>query len=249
MGDDALNVQTNLDRIDQIIRPFTIILAPGRAAWRRAALPRDGDLAGIAPGDRPLDFKFAARIISSRIKDYSHIEIKISSPLPPYINEGATFTNLSNAPCVTIERVTIADNRARGILLQTRGPIRVRDCNILRPSGAAIELTSDVRNWWEGPGVRDVEIRNCNFVGGNDGPGRHQGTIAIFSNQRTDYANYVVHTNILISDNRFKSLHKRAIFVRSAANVIEKNNIIESDTEPVPHPTLAITSKSEGVKP
>lgn len=75
-------------------------------------------------------------------------------------------------PEVIIRQCTIRNNRARGILLGSRGKTLIEN-NYFHTPGAAILFEGDARFWYEQAGVRDVLITgntfdNCNYgVWGN----------------------------------------------------------------------------------
>jgi len=63
---------------------------------------------------------------------------------------------------VEIKNNHFGANRGRGLLLSVPGKIIVKD-NYFHVDGAAIEITSDTKYWWESGPVEDVEIFNNHF--------------------------------------------------------------------------------------
>jgi hypothetical protein len=94
--------------------------------------------------------------------------VVLDGPVPKEMVPGDAVASLdSNTAEVLIKGCTIRGNRARGILLGSRGKIVVED-NQFHVPGAAILFEGDARFWFEQAGVRDVVIRNntfdnCNF--------------------------------------------------------------------------------------
>jgi parallel beta-helix repeat protein len=90
--------------------------------------------------------------------------------LGPLLERGhpvGVLWQLRDAAEVLIKGCTIRGNRARGILLGSRGKIVVEN-NLFHVPGAAILFEGDARFWFEQAGVRDVVIRNnvfdnCNY--------------------------------------------------------------------------------------
>ena len=73
----------------------------------------------------------------------------------------------ANTAEVLIKNCIFRGNRARGILLGSRGRMVIED-NVFHVPGAAILFEGDASHWFEQSGVRDVVIRgntfdNCNY--------------------------------------------------------------------------------------
>jgi len=103
----------------------------------------------------------------SRINE-EYTAVVLEGPLPAELKAGDAVASLDwNTAEVLIKGCTIRGNRARGILLGSRGKIMVED-NLFHVPGAAILFEGDARFWFEQAGVRDVVIRDntfdsCNF--------------------------------------------------------------------------------------
>jgi parallel beta-helix repeat protein len=94
--------------------------------------------------------------------------VETETPLPPGIHEGDIIADAdANSAEILIKNCVIRGNRARGILLGSRGKM-VIEGNTFHTPGAAILFEGDGRFWFEQAGVRDVVIRdnifdNCNY--------------------------------------------------------------------------------------
>jgi hypothetical protein len=94
--------------------------------------------------------------------------VEIEAPLPASVTLGDSVADAdANTAHVLIRNCVMRGNRARGILLGSRGPM-VIEGNTFHIPGAAILFEGDSRFWFEQAGVRDVVIRgntfdNCNF--------------------------------------------------------------------------------------
>lgn len=99
-------------------------------------------------------------------KEYTRVVTE--KPLPVTVQIGDAVADAdANTAEVLIKNCVIRNNRARGILLGSRGKTIVED-NTFHTPGAAILFEGDARYWFEQAGVRDVIIRrnifdNCNF--------------------------------------------------------------------------------------
>lgn len=99
--------------------------------------------------------------------------VEIEGTLPESVTPGDSVADAdANTAAVLIRNCVMRGNRARGILLGSRGPM-VIEGNTFHIPGAAILFEGDSRFWFEQAGVRDVVIRgntfdNCNYgVWGN----------------------------------------------------------------------------------
>jgi hypothetical protein len=99
--------------------------------------------------------------------------VEIEGALPASVTLGDSVADAdANTAEVLIRNCVMRGNRARGILLGSRGPM-VIEGNTFHIPGAAILFEGDSRFWFEQAGVRDVVIRgntfdNCNYgVWGN----------------------------------------------------------------------------------
>jgi hypothetical protein len=102
-----------------------------------------------------------------RINKQSSI-VGIEGTLPESVIVGDSVADAdANTADVLIKNCVLRGNRARGILLGSRGRM-VIEGNTFHVPGAAILFEGDSRFWFEQAGVRDVVIRgntfdNCNY--------------------------------------------------------------------------------------
>ena len=130
--------------------------------------------------------------------------VEIEGTLPDTVAVGDSVADAdANTAEVLIKNCIMRGNRARGILLGSRGPM-VIEGNTFHTPGAAILFEGDSRFWFEQAGVRDVIIRNntfdnCNFgVWGN-------GTIAVGSGIEDEHKSISRYNrNIRIENNLFR---------------------------------------------
>jgi parallel beta-helix repeat protein len=98
-------------------------------------------------------------------KEYTRLTFK--DPLPETVAIGDALAAIDDYAALTIRGCTIRGNRARGILLNSRGRTVVEK-NTFHTAGAAILFEGDARFWYEQAGVSDCVIRdnlfdNCNY--------------------------------------------------------------------------------------
>lgn len=165
--DDATNIHGLYARISRRIAPDQIEI--------QLAHPQQHGVDFVKPGMRlelthgpslqPLGYA-VARNVTRLNKEYTIVETE--KPLPESLAPGDAVADAdANTAEVLIKNCTIAKNRARGILLGSRGRTVV-EANTFHTPGAAILFEGDARFWFEQAGVREVVIRdnvfeNCNF--------------------------------------------------------------------------------------
>ncbi|MFV0336748.1 MAG: right-handed parallel beta-helix repeat-containing protein [Chthoniobacterales bacterium] len=99
-------------------------------------------------------------------KEYSRVTVFES--LPPDLRVGDVVSDAAaNTATVVIKNCRLRGNRARGILLGSRGRT-VIEKNYFHTPGSAILFEGDANHWFEQAGVQDVSISgntfdNCNF--------------------------------------------------------------------------------------
>ena len=153
-----------------------------------------------------------------------------SARLPENVKLGDAVCDADIAPELTIRNCYIGKNRARGVLLNSRGKTLVEG-NTFHTPGAAILLEGDARFWFEQAGVRDLTIRNnvfdnCNF--GVWGWSVIETRPGIAEDRRAE-SRY--NKNVLIENNTFKIFDNRILNFYSTDGLIFRNNKIETSTD------------------
>jgi len=201
--DDATNVHGLYAKITRKISPDEIEVKLVHPQQAGADFIKPGMRLELTQGPtlEPLGYAVAKEVTRLN-KEYT--VVKTQSPLPEGIMEGDAVADAdSNTAEVLIKNCIIGKNRARGILLGSRGKM-VIEGNTFHTPGAAILFEGDARYWFEQAGVRDVVIRgntfdNCNYgVWGNAviqvGTGMDKEAL-----KTSGY-----NKNILIEDNLFR---------------------------------------------
>lgn len=165
--DDATNIHGLYARIQRVIGNNRLEL--------RMVHPQQAGVDFVKVGTRiefthgpslaPLGFGTAKSV--QRINRQTTL-VETADPLPETLKAGDAVADAdANTAEVLIRNCVFRNNRARGILLGSRGRT-VIEGNIFHSPGAAILFEGDASFWFEQAGVRDVSIRgntfdNCNF--------------------------------------------------------------------------------------
>lgn len=226
--DDATNIHGIYSRISRIVSPFEIEVELVHRQqfgfeYVRAGLPIEFVTGpGMNKfGDRKID-----RSISIN-KQFTKVFFK--EAIPQETKVGDAIASTKGYPEVLIRNCTIRGNRARGILLNSRGKTLV-ERNTFHVPGAAILFEGDASFWFEQSGVNGVIIRNnifdnCNYgVWGNS-------CIQVGSGIAKDLRSAIrYHKDILIEHNTFKVFDPRILNLYCVDGITFKNNKILQST-------------------
>lgn len=127
-------------------------------------------------------------------------------------------------PDVLISGCYIGNNRARGLLIGSRGKV-VIEKNTFHTPGSAILFEGDGRFWYEQSGVKDVVIRDNLFLNCMYGPwGR--ACISVGTGLGDKEASRY-HSNIVVENNVFRGFDNRIVNLYSVDGFSFRNNTIE----------------------
>ena len=118
------------------------------------------------------------------------------------IKLGDVIESVEYCPDVIFENNRVDYNRARGMLLASRGKTIIRN-NYFATPGPAILFESNGSFWFESGGTKDVTIENNTFSGCCYG-GWGKNTIAVCHREKYEKGKYY-HKKITIKDNVFDS--------------------------------------------
>ena len=226
--DDATNIHGIYVRISKQISPTEIEV--------QLVHPQQKGFDFIVPGEKlelvhgPSLVTFGQAVAKSVERENSEYSlVTVNDPLPPLIVGKDIIASMDGYPDVLIQRCFIGKNRARGLLLASRGKIVVED-NTFHTPGAAILFEGDGSHWFEQAGVRDCTIRNnhfdnCNY--GTWGNAAIQVGAGIIPSER---ANSRYNKNITIENNTFDVFDPRILHLYSVDGLVFKDNKINHST-------------------
>jgi hypothetical protein len=201
--DDATNIHGLYARIMRILAPnrFEVRLIHPQQAG--VDFVKAGTRLELTQGASMQTLGYATVKAVQRLNKESTI-VETEEPLRADVKPGDCVADAdANTAEVLIKNCTFRGNRARGILLGSRGPMVIED-NTFHIPGAAILFEGDARFWFEQSGVRDVVIRgntfdNCNYGVWGKACIDVKSGIADEFKQTTRY-----NRNITIEDNLFR---------------------------------------------
>jgi hypothetical protein len=156
--------------------------------------------------------------------------VTLTQPLPAESIVGDVVASADGYPETWIHHCVIRNNRARGILLNSRAKTVIEE-NVFHTPGAAILLEGDGRFWYEQAGVRDLVIRkntfdNCNFGVWGKATIEVGAGIAKECRAASRY-----NRNIVIEDNLFRTFgHGSFVQMYSVDGLTIRSNRVEAST-------------------
>jgi len=229
--DDAANIHG-------LYAQITRILAPNKLEIRMVH-PQQAGLSFVEPGTKLelSDHLTLERIGEAVAESVEHLNkeysiVTTTENLPANVQPRTVVADAeANTAEVVIENCVIRNNRARGILLGSRGKTRIEG-NVFHTPGAAVLFEGDANHWFEQAGVRDVEIRgntfdNCNYGVWGEACIEVRSGIAADSQKISRY-----NRNITIEGNVFRvfGTHPLVAIYSVSGLTFRKNKVELTDT-------------------
>ena len=207
--DDATNIHGLYMSIDSVMAPDRIM-----ARWRNTG---QYGVDFIRPGMtlELVDNNNMETYARRKVKDVKRLnkvftEVTFTENLPENVKPRNVIAADDEYPEVLIKGCRMRGNRARGLLLGSRGKIVIEDCYFHIP-GAAILFEGDGNFWFEQSGVRDVTLRNNTFENCNYGsPAWGNACISVGSGI-PDKTTSRYHRNIRVTGNTFRVFDLRIV--------------------------------------
>lgn len=156
--------------------------------------------------------------------------VTFEEPVPESFEEKDVLADISANPDVLIQGCTFGNNRARGLLIGSKGKVVIEN-NRFHVPGAAILFEGDGNYWYEQSGVKDVTIRGNifeNCLHGSKGWGK--AYIAVGSGiPRRETSRY--HSNITIEGNTFDTFDPRILNLYCVDGVTYRGNKVIFNNE------------------
>lgn len=228
--DDATNIHGVYAQISNKVSSYSLEVKLKHEQQFGFNLARPGDSVEFVHSAN-MNTYYKAIVQSATRLNKEYILLTFSKILPEAVLKGDVIANLKDAsPDVLIQGCIIRNNRARGILLGSRGNIIVEN-NIFHTPGAAILFEGDASFWFEQAGVRNVKISrnvfdNCNYgVWGNS-------VIQVGSGiAKTERGNSRYNRNIHIESNTFTIFDPRIIHAYSVDRLVFRGNTIRHSSD------------------
>lgn len=227
--DDATNIHGLYMSIDKILGPDKVLLGWHNSGQYGVDFIEEGTTLEIV--DNKTMMTIDTRTVKS-IKKLNKLynEVTFTEPLP----EGVELKNVVAAddyyPEVLLKGCRMRGNRARGILLGSRGNMTIED-NYFHIAGAAILLEGDGNYWYEQSGTRDLLIKNNIFENGNFGSRTWGSACISVGSGIPERENSRYHQNVRVEGNTFRVFDPRILNLYCVDGVsFTSDNVIEMTT-------------------
>lgn len=228
--DDATNIHGVYAMITEVESPNTVVVKYMHEAQFGFHFIRQGMNVEIVDNGS-LVTNCVRQVADCEVINKEYERVVFLEALPECVGVEYVVAQTDEYPDVLIKGCTIRNNRARGILLGSRGQI-VIDSNYFHVPGAAILLEGDGSYWYEQSGVRDLEIRNNVFENCNYGsPHWGNACIAVGTGIWKDRKVSRYHRNLKIHGNVFRCFDPRILNIYCTENVDFHGNIMENTAD------------------
>lgn len=168
---------------------------------------------------------FGSNVVTgvSKLND-REVLLTLKNPVSEPLSGNDVVENVTHTPEVWIHNNTITRIPTRGILITTRKKVLIEKNKFLRVNWNAIVVADDAESWFESGPVKDLSIRNNEFIecGG-------AVTTIVPENKKNEGA---VHQNITVEENKFALRPgTKAFSARNAAHLKFLRN--QTGNEPV----------------
>ena len=137
--------------------------------------------------------------------------------------ENVAVENVTWTPEVEIRNNYFARIPTRGILVTTRRKVVIENNVFYRLPMSAVLVSNDARGWYESGPVRDVTIRNNQFI--------ECGSPVVAVMPENDRYEGAVHQGVTVEENRFVIRQGDAVGARSTDGLVVKDNYISTSDE------------------
>ncbi|MDO4381245.1 MAG: right-handed parallel beta-helix repeat-containing protein, partial [Clostridia bacterium] len=174
---------------------------------------RSGDtIAFVDP--RTLLEKETAEIKKSEMIDEYNIKLTLDSADGAVV--GDVIEDISACPELDFENNILKKIITRGLLITTRGKVKIRNNRFVSTSMSSILLSDDAKSWFESGMCRNVTIEN-NIID-------YCGQTPILIKPENAVYEGAVHKNIKIIDNEFKDYSGFCVSAESTDEILMKGN-------------------------
>ena len=228
--DDACNIHGVYVKVEKIISPQQVLVKLSH--FQQLGLD-------FLFADTKVEFVSPAYLATYEVNKVKKVErlnkeylnLTFYQPITEKVKLGDIIGSLTDEPEVLIKNCVIQKNRARGILLGSRGKIVVED-NYFHTWWGAIDFYANGIDWFEQGGVNNVIIRNNTFDNCNFGLNVGLGVIIVLANIKEDPAHKTYYNkNILIEHNKFRVYNPTLLFLKSIDGLIFRNNKVEKNND------------------
>lgn len=222
-NDDAINIHgTHLRIVEQVSDHQLKVRFMHGQTYGFTAFVTGDELAFV--NEKTLVPYAKNEVVEVRPLSEKEILLTLKDPVSSEITENDVIENITWTPDANIYNNTITHIPTRGILVTTRGKVKIENNKIIKTRMSGIAIVDDARSWFESGAVKNVRINNNLFKACGE------PIINIHpENSEIDPA-HSVHQNITIQNNQFVQVYRSVLSARSTENICFEKNQIHSET-------------------
>jgi hypothetical protein len=179
-----------------------------------------GDSIAFIHSENLLQYGSNVVVKTQKLNDKEFL-LTLKQPLPGQINPNDVIENTTWTPRVWIHHDTIAKIPTRGILVTTRRKTIIENNIFQHTHLSAISVADDAASWYESGMVKDMTIRNNQFL--------ECGEPAIIFCPENTQSNGAVHQHIAITHNKFLLQEQRVLSAKNTSGIKFQNNTIKTE--------------------
>ncbi len=231
--DDATNIHGIYAVIDTILSPHEMIMQLKHSQQHGFDFLKPGVSLELTDARSLITYGHLKVTEAERLnKEFTRIVLE--APLPTQVKVKDVVASTDTHPDVIIRNCKMRGNRARGLLIGSRGKVLIEN-NYFHIAGASILFEGDGTYWYEQSGVRDVTIRNNVFENCNYGVWG-KSCIEVGSGIRADREKSRYHQNILVEENTFRGFDTRLVNIYGVDGFTFRNNsVVKTNDYPYIH--------------
>ncbi len=219
--DDSLNCHGIYARIDKIDGPYMYAKLV-HDQQRGVCIFEKGDTVQYI--DRQTLKAYGKNtVINAELTDHETIKIELENDIDT--NIGDCIENISHVANLTVRNCYFGKNRARGLLITSKGRTLIEN-NTFERAGAAVRISGDCNFWFESGAVSDITIRNNTFIDCNANSRWGRAVIDIAPEILGD-TKLPVHKNICIQNNVFRIFDIPQVWANCADGIVYRDNITQ----------------------
>lgn len=211
-GDDCLNVHGI---------HFKIVKTLGNKITVRFMHPQSHGFNPLHEGDmvayinpKTMLQEGSSKILKSTLLNETDIQLVLEKDSDKWI--GYVIEDIDACPDVDFENNFLTRIITRGLLLTTRGKVRIKNNHFKSTTMSGILLSDDAKSWYESGMCLDVSVENNKFDYCGETPVRIKPENKIHSG--------TVHKNIRITGNEFMNYKGFCITAKSTDNIVVSSN-------------------------
>jgi len=233
MGDDATNVHGfYMDILEQLDDRTLLCSIEADIQSEYPERPETGDRLELT--DRATLQPYAEAFVAAARQHPSgqnRVLLQFVNPLPARLSADDLLANASRLAQLRFRHSVVRNNRARAILVQTRG-VEISDNTFDSCTGTAIHVNCAV-GWRESVCTRDVAIERNVFLdcGLHAGTYRQASALALMTESESSASG--THRGFRFADNRVRGNGLRGISLDGLTGGLVAGNVFEMTSEPI----------------